>query len=61
KLLEIQVSNKFKTGVGFDSQVVDSQENDKYKTSEANYVGAPPFEDWISDSEDENETKFKSK
>ncbi|GJV50388.1 ribonuclease H-like domain-containing protein [Tanacetum coccineum] len=39
KLLEIQVSDKFKTGVGFDSQVVDihvfdSQENDRYKTSE---------------------------
>ncbi|GKD47395.1 ribonuclease H-like domain-containing protein [Tanacetum coccineum] len=38
-LLEIQVSDKFKTGVGFDSQVVDSQvfdsrENDRYKTSE---------------------------
>ncbi|GJR68958.1 hypothetical protein Tco_0015023 [Tanacetum coccineum] len=39
KLLEIQVSDKFNTGVGFDSQVVDihvfdSQENDRYKTSE---------------------------
>ncbi|GJX13091.1 ribonuclease H-like domain-containing protein [Tanacetum coccineum] len=38
KLLEIQVSYKFKTGVGFDSQVVDSQvfnsqENDRYKIS----------------------------
>ncbi|GKC09610.1 hypothetical protein Tco_1001220 [Tanacetum coccineum] len=29
KLLEIQVSDKFKTGVGFDSQVVDSQENER--------------------------------
>ncbi|GJR01591.1 putative ribonuclease H-like domain-containing protein [Tanacetum coccineum] len=117
KLLEIQVSDKFKTGVGFDSQVVDShvfdsQENDRYKTSEGYHVVPPPYtrnfmplkydlvladegeyvfsesvtsipdvatseaktsvskpksvgepliEDWISDSEDENETKFKSK
>ncbi|GKD41205.1 ribonuclease H-like domain-containing protein [Tanacetum coccineum] len=30
KLLEIQVSDKFKTGVGFDSQVFDSQENDSF-------------------------------
>ncbi|GKF08692.1 hypothetical protein Tco_0042916 [Tanacetum coccineum] len=114
---EIQVSDKFKTGVGFDSQVFDSQvfdshENDKYKTSEGYHVVPPPYtgnfmppksdlvladddeyvfsesvtsvpdvaiseaksselkpktvsepliEDWISDSEDENETKFKSK
>ncbi|GKA49987.1 ribonuclease H-like domain-containing protein [Tanacetum coccineum] len=117
KLLEIQVSDKFKTGVGFDSQVVnsqvfDSQENDMYKTSEGYHdvpplytrnfmppkydvvlvdegkyvfsetvisipdvttseaktsvskpksVGEPLIEDWISDSEDENETEFKSK
>ncbi|GKA57050.1 ribonuclease H-like domain-containing protein, partial [Tanacetum coccineum] len=37
KLLEIQVSDKFKTGVGYDiqvvdSQVFDSQANDKHKT-----------------------------
>ncbi|GJV33817.1 hypothetical protein Tco_1394217 [Tanacetum coccineum] len=117
KLLEIQVSDKFKTGVGFDSQVVDSQvfdsqENDRYKTSEGYHAVPPPYtgnfmppkydlvladegeyvfsesvtsipdvttseaktsvskpksvgepliEDWISDSEDENETEFKSK
>ncbi|GJS09110.1 putative ribonuclease H-like domain-containing protein [Tanacetum coccineum] len=117
KLLEIQVSDKFKTGVGFDSQVVDShvfdsQENERYKTSEEYHVVPPPYtgnfmppkydliladegeyvfsesvtsipdaatseaktsvskpksvgepliEDWISDSEDENETEFKSK
>ncbi|GKA43558.1 putative ribonuclease H-like domain-containing protein [Tanacetum coccineum] len=112
KLLEIQVSDKFKTGVGFDSQVFDSQVNDKYKTSEGYHAVPPPYtgnfmppkhdlvlvdeeeyvfsksitsvlavatsevktseskpmsvsepliEDWISDSEDENETKFKSK
>ncbi|GJS33092.1 putative ribonuclease H-like domain-containing protein [Tanacetum coccineum] len=117
KLLEIQVSDKFKTGVGFDSHVVnskvfDSQENDRYKTSEGYHVVPPPYtgnfmplkydlvladegeyilsksvtsipdvttseaktsvskpkfvgepliEDWISDSEDENETEFKSK
>ncbi|GJT46035.1 hypothetical protein Tco_0954750 [Tanacetum coccineum] len=114
---EIQVSDKFKTGVGFDSQVVDShvfdsQENERYKTSEEYHAVPPPYtrnfmppkydliladegeyvfsesvtsipdaatseaktsvskpksvgepliEDWISDSEDENETEFKSK
>ncbi|GJT28255.1 putative ribonuclease H-like domain-containing protein [Tanacetum coccineum] len=117
KLLEIQVSDKLKTGVGFDSQVVDShvfdsQENERYKTSEGYHVVPPPYtgnlmppkydlvladegeyvfsesvtsipdattseaktsvskpksvgepiiEDWISDSENENETEFKSK
>ncbi|GKA07935.1 ribonuclease H-like domain-containing protein [Tanacetum coccineum] len=111
------LGDKFKTGVGFDSQVVDSQvfdsqENDRYKTSEGYHVVPPPYtrnfmppkydlvlvdeeeyifsksvtsipdvttseaktnvskpksvaepliEDWISDNEDENETKFKSK
>ncbi|GJR08375.1 putative ribonuclease H-like domain-containing protein [Tanacetum coccineum] len=117
KLLEIQVSDKFKTGVGFDSQVVDShvfdsQENERYKPSEGyhavpppytgnfmppkydliladegeyvfsesvtsipdatiseaktsvskpKFIGEPLIEDWIFDSEDENETEFKSK
>ncbi|GJW14486.1 hypothetical protein Tco_0018619 [Tanacetum coccineum] len=117
KLLDSQVCDKFKTGVGFDSQVVDSQvfdsqENDRYKTSEGYHVVPPPYtgnfmppksdlvladedeyvfsesvtsipdvatseaktsvskpkyvsepliEDWISDSEDENETEFKTK
>ncbi|GJR47841.1 retrovirus-related pol polyprotein from transposon TNT 1-94 [Tanacetum coccineum] len=112
KLLEIQVSDKFKTGVGFDSQVSDSQVNDKYKKCKEYHVVPPPYtgnfmppkpdlvlangeeyvfsesitsvpsvstseaktseskpksvsepliEDWISDSEDEDETKPKSK
>ncbi|GKA96911.1 hypothetical protein Tco_0824805 [Tanacetum coccineum] len=117
KLLEIQVSDKFKTGVGYDSQVVDSQVfdsqvNDKYKIGEGYHAVPPPYtrnfmppksdlvladeddyvfsesvtsvpavatseaktselkpmsvsepliKDWISDSEDENETEFKSK
>ncbi|GKC53166.1 hypothetical protein Tco_1075911 [Tanacetum coccineum] len=48
KLLEIQVSDKFKTGVGFDSQVVDSQvfdsqENNRYKKSEGYHVVPPPY------------------
>ncbi|GJS72692.1 putative ribonuclease H-like domain-containing protein [Tanacetum coccineum] len=48
KLLEIQVSDKFKTGVGFDSQVVDShvfdsQENERYKTSEEYHAVPPPY------------------
>ncbi|GKA07456.1 ribonuclease H-like domain-containing protein [Tanacetum coccineum] len=43
KLLEIQVSDKFKNGVGFenqvfDSQVCNSQVNDKYKTCEGYHV-----------------------
>ncbi|GKD11364.1 putative ribonuclease H-like domain-containing protein, partial [Tanacetum coccineum] len=117
KLLDSQVSDKFKTGIGydsqgFDSQVFDSQVNDKYKTSEGYHVVPPPYtgnfmplkpdlvladkdeyvfsksvtsvptvatsevktselklksvseppiEDWISDSEKENETEFKYK
>ncbi|GKC01999.1 ribonuclease H-like domain-containing protein, partial [Tanacetum coccineum] len=83
KLLEIQVSDKFKTGLGYDSQVVDSQVFDsqeeyvfsesvtsvpavatsKVKTIESkpNSVSEPLIEDWISDSEDKNETEFKSK
>ncbi|GJZ53841.1 ribonuclease H-like domain-containing protein [Tanacetum coccineum] len=56
KLLEIQVSDKFKTGVGFGSQVLDSQVFDRQVN-----VSEPLIEDWISDSEDENETKSKSK
>ncbi|GKE50152.1 hypothetical protein Tco_1481410, partial [Tanacetum coccineum] len=78
KLLKIQVSDKFKTDVGFDSQVVDShvfdsQENEsesvtsipdaaiseaKISLSKPKSVGEPLIEDWISDSEDENETEF---
>ncbi|GKA90235.1 hypothetical protein Tco_0812105, partial [Tanacetum coccineum] len=82
KLLEIQVSDKFKTGVGFDCQVVDSyvfdsQENDRYKTSERYHVVPPPYignfmppkydlvlvdeGEYVFSNEDENETKFKSK
>ncbi|GKA43462.1 putative ribonuclease H-like domain-containing protein [Tanacetum coccineum] len=41
KLLEVQVSDKFKTGLGFDSQVIDSQVNDK--TSEGFHVVPPPY------------------
>ncbi|GKC55025.1 ribonuclease H-like domain-containing protein, partial [Tanacetum coccineum] len=48
KLLDSQVCDKFKTGVGFDSQVVDSQvfdsqENDRYKTSEWYHDIPPPY------------------
>ncbi|GJX50604.1 putative ribonuclease H-like domain-containing protein [Tanacetum coccineum] len=44
----IQVSDKFKTGVGydsqvFDSQVFDSQMNDKYKTGEGYHVVPPSY------------------
>ncbi|GJT63624.1 reverse transcriptase domain-containing protein [Tanacetum coccineum] len=45
---EIQVSDKFKTGVGYDSQVVDSQVfdsqvNDKHKTGEGYHVVPPHY------------------
>ncbi|GKE84356.1 hypothetical protein Tco_1558098, partial [Tanacetum coccineum] len=48
KLLEIQVSDKFKTGVGYDSQVVDSQVfdsqvNDMHKTCEGYHAVPPPY------------------
>ncbi|GJU59232.1 ribonuclease H-like domain-containing protein [Tanacetum coccineum] len=48
KLLEIQVSDKFKTDVGFDSQVFDSQVfdsqvNDNHKISEGYHVVPPPY------------------
>ncbi|GJY93526.1 ribonuclease H-like domain-containing protein, partial [Tanacetum coccineum] len=48
KLLDSQVSDKFKIGVGydsqgFDSQVFDSQVNDKYKTGEGYHAVPPPY------------------
>ncbi|GJY56877.1 ribonuclease H-like domain-containing protein, partial [Tanacetum coccineum] len=44
----IQVSDKFKTGVGYDSQVVDSQVfdsqvNDKHKSGEGYHAVPPPY------------------
>ncbi|GKD88523.1 hypothetical protein Tco_1364030 [Tanacetum coccineum] len=41
--LRNQVSDKFKTDVGYDSQVFDSQVNDKYKTSEGYHAVPPPY------------------
>ncbi|GKB54371.1 retrovirus-related pol polyprotein from transposon TNT 1-94 [Tanacetum coccineum] len=84
KILKLDI---FKTGVGFDSQVLDnqvfdSQVNDKYKTGKEYHAVPPPYtgnfmppkhdlvfadkdeyvlSESISDSEDENETEFKSK
>ncbi|GKE41993.1 hypothetical protein Tco_1469277 [Tanacetum coccineum] len=48
KLLDSQVSDKFKTGVGYDSQVFDSQVfesqvNDKYKSGEGYHAVPPPY------------------
>ncbi|GKA03848.1 hypothetical protein Tco_0676629, partial [Tanacetum coccineum] len=48
KLLEIQVSDKFKTDVGFDSQVFDSQVfdskvNDKHKSGKGYHAVPPPY------------------
>ncbi|GKA02346.1 ribonuclease H-like domain-containing protein [Tanacetum coccineum] len=58
KLLEIQVSDKFKTGVGYDSQVFDSQMNDKYKTGEGELVTSVPT---VATSKDKtSESKPKS-
>ncbi|GJV96170.1 ribonuclease H-like domain-containing protein [Tanacetum coccineum] len=42
-MLEIQVSDKFKTGVKYDSQVFDSQVNDKYKICEGYHAVPPPY------------------
>ncbi|GJY50172.1 hypothetical protein Tco_0440128 [Tanacetum coccineum] len=47
-MLDSQVSDKFKTSVGydsqvFDSQVFDSQVNDKYKTDEGYHAVPPPY------------------
>ncbi|GJX21804.1 ribonuclease H-like domain-containing protein [Tanacetum coccineum] len=83
KLLEIQVSDKFKTGVGElhapkpDLVLVDENEyvfsesvtsvhvvaTSEVKTSESKpkSVSEPLIEDWISDSENKNETESKSK
>ncbi|GJR79777.1 ribonuclease H-like domain-containing protein [Tanacetum coccineum] len=43
KLLEIQVSDKLKTGVGFDSQVFDCQVNDEYKIGKGYHAVPPPY------------------
>ncbi|GKD30066.1 putative ribonuclease H-like domain-containing protein, partial [Tanacetum coccineum] len=48
KLLDSQVSDKFKTGIGYDSQVFDSQVfnnqlNDKYKSGEGYHAVPPPY------------------
>ncbi|GKC62072.1 putative ribonuclease H-like domain-containing protein, partial [Tanacetum coccineum] len=48
KLLDSQVSDKFKTGVGYDSQVFNSQVfdrlvNDKYKIGEGYHAVPPPY------------------
>ncbi|GJR43043.1 hypothetical protein Tco_1311146 [Tanacetum coccineum] len=117
KLLDSQICDKFKSGVGYDSQVFDnqifdSQVNDRYKTGEGYHVVSLPYtgnfmppkpdlvladkdeyvfsesvtsvpaaatikvktsesrpksvsepliEDWVSDSENENETESMSK
>ncbi|GJY47578.1 putative ribonuclease H-like domain-containing protein [Tanacetum coccineum] len=48
KLLDSQICDKFKSGVGYDSQVFHSQEfvsqvNDRYKTSEGYHAVPPPY------------------
>nr|GEV59599.1 hypothetical protein [Tanacetum cinerariifolium] len=43
KLLDSQICDKFKTGVGFDSQVFDNQVNDRYKTGEGYHAVPPPY------------------
>nr|GEZ16169.1 hypothetical protein [Tanacetum cinerariifolium] len=43
KLLDSQICDKFKTGVGFDSQVFDNQVNDKYKIGEGYHAVPSPY------------------
>ncbi|GJQ98261.1 hypothetical protein Tco_0009400 [Tanacetum coccineum] len=43
KLDIIQISDKFKSGVGYDSQVFHSQVNDKYKIGKGYHVVPPPY------------------
>nr|GEW75415.1 hypothetical protein [Tanacetum cinerariifolium] len=43
KLLESQVCDKFNIVVGFDSQVFDSEVNDKYKIGEGYHAVPPPY------------------
>ncbi|GJU04983.1 hypothetical protein Tco_1121413 [Tanacetum coccineum] len=43
KKYEKAENDKLNTGVGFDSHVFDSQENDRYKTSKGYYVVPPPY------------------
>ncbi|GJZ20716.1 hypothetical protein Tco_0557306 [Tanacetum coccineum] len=48
KLLDSQICDKFKSGVGydsqvFDSQVFDSQVNDRYKTGKGYHAVPPPY------------------
>nr|GEU54164.1 retrotransposon protein, putative, unclassified [Tanacetum cinerariifolium] len=41
--LDSQAYDKFKTGVGYDSQVFDSKVNDKYKTGQGYHAVPPPY------------------
>nr|GEY11073.1 putative ribonuclease H-like domain-containing protein [Tanacetum cinerariifolium] len=71
--LDSQQCDKFKTGLGYDSKGFDSKvefvtclpgiTNIEVKTSESKpkTVSAPIIEDWVSDSEDENEIKIETK
>ncbi|GJU96566.1 putative ribonuclease H-like domain-containing protein [Tanacetum coccineum] len=64
KLLDSQVSDKFKTSVGYDSQVFDSQlqlVKLRLVSLKPKFVSEPLIEDWISDSKNENETESKSR
>ncbi|GJU44054.1 ribonuclease H-like domain-containing protein [Tanacetum coccineum] len=70
KLLDSQVSDKFKISVGYDSQVYDSQvfdsqENDKYKTGEGYHAVPLPILGTLCPlnliCENKNETESKSR
>nr|GFA33457.1 ribonuclease H-like domain, reverse transcriptase, RNA-dependent DNA polymerase [Tanacetum cinerariifolium] len=43
KLLDSQIGDKFKTGVGFDSKVFDNQMNDRYKIGEGYHTVPPSY------------------
>ncbi|GJY69867.1 ribonuclease H-like domain-containing protein [Tanacetum coccineum] len=65
KLLDSQICDKFKSGVGMSESVtsVPAAATIKVKTSESRpkSVSEPLIEDWVSDSENENEIESKSR
>nr|GEY94674.1 hypothetical protein [Tanacetum cinerariifolium] len=71
-LLDSQQSDKSKSGLGYDSQGVDSQVlenqvNDKYNIGEGYHAVLPPYTgnymppDWVSNSDDKDEIETESK
>ncbi|GJT41202.1 ribonuclease H-like domain-containing protein [Tanacetum coccineum] len=63
QVFDSQVNNKYKTGEGESVTSVPAVATSEVKITESKpkSVSEPLIEDWISDSENENETEFKSK